>query len=50
MTADGFPDADGRALGDKFRLRVPGVKVRVEQVAAIPRGPNGKFEFIAIER
>jgi phenylacetate-CoA ligase len=50
VTADGFPDEDGRALVDKFLLRVPGVKVRVEQVAAIPRGPNGKFEFIAIER
>jgi hypothetical protein len=27
---------------------VPGVQVTVERVAAIPRGPNGKFEFIAI--
>jgi phenylacetate-CoA ligase len=49
VTADGFSDADERALIDKFLLRVPGVKVRVERVAAIPRGPNGKFEFIAIE-
>jgi phenylacetate-CoA ligase len=49
VTADGFADADGRALVDKFLLRVPGVKVQVERVAAIPRGPNGKFEFIAIE-
>ncbi len=49
VTADGFSDADERALADKFLLRVPGVKVRVERVAAIPRGPNGKFEFIAIE-
>ncbi|MFS2217794.1 phenylacetate--CoA ligase family protein [Telluria sp. Tellsp104] len=49
VTADGFSDADERALVDKFLLRVPGVKVRVERVAAIPRGPNGKFEFIAIE-
>ena len=49
VTADGFADADERALVDKFLLRVPGVKVRVERVAAIPRGPNGKFEFIAIE-
>jgi phenylacetate-CoA ligase len=49
VTADGFSDADERALVDKFLLRVPGVSVRVERVAAIPRGPNGKFEFIAIE-
>jgi len=49
VTADGFTDADERALIDKFLLRVPGVKVRVERVDAIPRGPNGKFEFIAIE-
>ncbi len=48
VTADGFTDADARALVDKFLLRVPGVQVRVERVAAIPRGPNGKFEFIAI--
>jgi phenylacetate-CoA ligase len=50
VTADGFTDADERALIDKFLLRVPGVAVRVERVGAIPRGPNGKFEFIAIER
>jgi phenylacetate-CoA ligase len=49
VTADGFSDADERALVDKFLLRVPGVTVRVERVSAIPRGPNGKFEFIAIE-
>lgn len=49
VTADGFSDADERALVDKFLLRVPGVTVRVERVGAIPRGPNGKFEFIAIE-
>jgi phenylacetate-CoA ligase len=48
VTTDGFTEADARALVDKFLLRVPGVQVRVEQVAAIPRGPNGKFEFIAI--
>jgi phenylacetate-CoA ligase len=48
VTADGFSEADERALVEKFLLRVPGVEVRVERVAAIPRGPNGKFEFIAI--
>jgi phenylacetate-CoA ligase len=47
VATDGFTDADAQALVDKFLLRVPGVAVRVERVAAIPRGPNGKFEFIA---
>ena len=46
VATDGFTDADAQALVDKFLLRVPGVTVRVERVAAIPRGPNGKFEFI----
>jgi phenylacetate-CoA ligase len=49
VTADGFSAADEAALIDKFLLRVPGVRVTVEKVAAIPRGPNGKFEFIAVE-
>jgi phenylacetate-CoA ligase len=46
VATDGFTDAEAQALVDKFLLRVPGVAVRVERVAAIPRGPNGKFEFI----
>jgi phenylacetate-CoA ligase len=46
VATEGFTDADAQALVDKFLLRVPGVAVRVERVAAIPRGPNGKFEFI----
>jgi phenylacetate-CoA ligase len=45
----GFTAQDERALMDKFLLRVPGVTVAVERVSAIARGPNGKFEFIAIE-
>jgi phenylacetate-CoA ligase len=49
VTLDGFSPADEAALVDKFLLRVPGVQVEVRQVAAIPRGPNGKFEFIAVE-
>jgi phenylacetate-CoA ligase len=48
VTTDGFSDADAQALVDKFLLRVPGVDVSVDRVAAIPRGPNGKFEFIAV--
>jgi phenylacetate-CoA ligase len=49
VTLDGFGPHDAAALVDKFLLRVPGVQVDVQQVAAIPRGPNGKFEFIAVE-
>jgi phenylacetate-CoA ligase len=49
VTTDGFSTADEAALVDKFLLRVPGVQVAVEQVPAIPRGPNGKFEFVAVE-
>jgi phenylacetate-CoA ligase len=44
-----FDAADEAALVDKFLLRVPGAEVTVEKVAAIPRGPNGKFEFIALD-
>lgn len=47
VATEGFGEPDAQALVDKFLLRVPGVQVRVERVAAIPRGPNGKFEFIA---
>ena len=49
VTTPGFTDADEAALLAAFRLRVPHVAVRVEQVAAIARGPNGKFEFIALD-
>lgn len=47
VATDGFGDADARALVEKFLVRVPGVQVRVERVQAIPRGPNGKFVFVA---
>jgi phenylacetate-CoA ligase len=50
VATDGFGDADARAMVDKFLLRVPGVEVSVERVAAIPRGKNGKFEFVVIEQ
>jgi phenylacetate-CoA ligase len=50
VTTDGFSPRDEAALAEKFLLRVPGVQVSVEKVAAIPRGPNGKFEFIALEK
>lgn len=45
----GFGAADEAALAEKFLLRVPGVRVAVQRMEAIPRGPNGKFEFIAVE-
>ena len=44
-----FAAQDEAALVAAFLLRVPGVEVAVERVAAIARGPNGKFEFIACE-
>lgn len=40
---------DAAALLAAFRRRVPGVAVQVEQVAAIMRGPNGKFAFVVTE-
>ncbi len=49
VTTDAFGAADEAALRSKFLLRVPGVEVDVERVAAIPRGPNGKYEFIAFD-
>lgn len=49
VVTEGFTEQDEAALIEKFLLRVPGVKVAVERVAAIPRGPNGKFEFIAVD-
>jgi phenylacetate-CoA ligase len=49
VATSAFSNADEAALVGQFLLRVPGVRVSVEQVAAIPRGPNGKFEFVAVE-
>lgn len=46
----GFSKRDEAALSAAFLLRVPGVAVTVERVAAIARGPNGKFAFIAHEQ
>jgi phenylacetate-CoA ligase len=49
VPALGFSGVDESALVAKFLMRVPGVHVSVELVEAIPRGPNGKFEFIALD-
>jgi phenylacetate-CoA ligase len=49
VATPGFTALDEAALVAAFLLRVPGVEVLVERVPAIPRGPNGKFEFIAVE-
>jgi phenylacetate-CoA ligase len=49
VALEGFGEQDAQAMVDQFLLRVPGVAVSVERVAAIPRGPNGKFECIAVE-
>lgn len=49
VATEGWSEADSQAMIEKFLLRVPGVAVTVEQVAAIPRGPRGKFEFVVVE-
>jgi phenylacetate-CoA ligase len=49
VATEGWSAADSQAMVDKFLLRVPGVEVTVQKVAAIPRGRNGKFEFVVIE-
>ena len=49
VVTEAFGAAEEAALLDAFLLRVPGVEVGVERVRAIPRGPNGKYEFIAVE-
>jgi phenylacetate-CoA ligase len=49
VATEGWSEADSQAMIAKFLLRVPGVEVRVEKVAAIPRGRNGKFEFVVVE-
>ena len=49
VAGEAFGKTDEAALCDAFLLRVPGVQVAVERVGAIARGPNGKFEFVAVE-
>ncbi|ELX13303.1 hypothetical protein Jab_1c19260 [Janthinobacterium sp. HH01] len=49
VAAAGFSAADEAELVDNFLLRVPNVTVSVSRVAAIPRGANGKFEFISLQ-
>ncbi len=41
--------ADAERLVHQLKQRIEGLTVEVETVAAIPRGPNGKFEFVCIE-
>jgi phenylacetate-CoA ligase len=49
VAGPGFSAHAESRLVAAFLLRVPGADVAVERVTAIPRGPNGKFEFIAVE-
>jgi len=49
VTTEGWNEADAQAMAAKFLLRVPGVEVTVQKVEAIPRGRNGKFEFVVVE-
>ncbi len=46
VPADGYSAADGRAIADAVRDRMGDVAVTIESVAAIPRGPNGKFRAV----
>ena len=43
-----FTETDAAALCHAFLLRVPDTRVAVVRVDAIARGPNGKFEFVAV--
>lgn len=49
VATDAFGSRDEAALRAQFLLRVPGVEVAVERVAAIARGANGKFAFIVVD-
>jgi phenylacetate-CoA ligase len=49
VSTEGWSERDSQALIAKFLLRVPGVEVTVQKVDAIPRGRNGKFEFVVVE-
>lgn len=49
VATDAFGNRDEDALRAQFLLRVPGVEVAVERVAAIARGANGKFAFIVVD-
>ena len=46
VPADGYSPADARAIADAVRDRMGDLDVRVETVAGIPRGPNGKFRAV----
>ena len=49
LAGAGFTAEDEAALRAAFLLRVPDVQVAVARVDAIARGPNGKFEFVAVD-
>ncbi|MFN3652458.1 MAG: phenylacetate--CoA ligase family protein [Armatimonadota bacterium] len=44
VPADGFDDASARTLVERLQARVGEVAVSLEEMADIPRGPNGKFQ------
>jgi phenylacetate-CoA ligase len=45
----GFGDADGGVITGRLRDRMGDVRVILEQVEAIPRGPNGKFQAVVCQ-
>jgi phenylacetate-CoA ligase len=46
VPAAGFTDESARTVTERLRARMGEVEVVLETVAAIPRGPNGKFQAI----
>lgn len=48
VTASGFCSDDEAQIVSNFLYRVPDVQISVKQVKSIPRGANGKFDFIVV--
>ncbi len=44
-----FDDASGATIAARLRERLGDVDVRLERVAEIPRGPNGKFKAVVCQ-
>lgn len=46
VPGDGFTDETARTVTERLRMRMGEITVVMERVAAIPRGPNGKFQAV----
>jgi phenylacetate-CoA ligase len=49
VPADGFTASDADDIASRLRARMGDVTVRLEPVAAIPRGANGKFRAVVCD-